>query len=87
MRLVFNLSVEESNVAGLAELFDVVTCDMYLGRPLPAQFSDYDYAQLKFIQNYLFTLVYGGEPAKVFSTNLVSAILNNMDNRVKKGKD
>ena len=36
MRLVFNLTVEESNIGVLGELFDVVTCDMYLGRPLPS---------------------------------------------------
>ena len=35
MRIVFNLSTQFANIAGLAELFDVVTSDMYLGRPLP----------------------------------------------------
>ena len=60
---------------------------MYLGRDLPAAFTDYDYAQLKLVQNYLFSLIYGGEPKKVFSTSLVSGILGNMDNSIKKGKD
>lgn len=41
---------------------------------------------MKFVQGYLFALVYGGEPAQVFGTSLVKAILNNMDTMTK-GKD
>lgn len=36
MRIVFKLPAEFANVAGLAELFDVVICDLNLGRPMPA---------------------------------------------------
>jgi hypothetical protein len=32
MRLVFNLTAEQSNLAGLVELFDVITADLFLGR-------------------------------------------------------
>ena len=87
MRITFNLKSEEANVAGLAELFDVVICDLYLGRPMPANFTQYDFEQLKFIQNYLFSLTYGGKLTSIFSTPMLQGILGNMDNIVKKGKE
>ena len=87
MRIIFNLKTSEANVAGLAELFDVVTCDYYLGRAMPSNFTQYDYAQLKFIQNYLFSLTYGGKLQNIFSTPMMEGILGNMDNIVKHGKD
>ena len=44
MRLVFNLTNAQSNIAGLAELFDVITCDKYLGRDkFPPEFTQYDF--------------------------------------------
>lgn len=87
MRLVFNLSAQFANIAGLAELFDIVTCDMFLGRSLPSNFNDYDYNQLTFIHDYLFAVLYGGQSGKVFSTPFMSAVLGNMDNVAKKGKE
>ena len=32
-------------------------------------------------------MTYGGEPAHIFSTPIISGIVNNMQNRVAKGKD
>ena len=87
MKLVFNLKVEYANVAGLAELFDVVICDLNLGRPMAAEFTDYDFKQLRYIENYLFSLTYGGPFAPIFATSIISAILSNMQNTIKKGKD
>lgn len=40
---MFNLSVELSNLAGLVELYDTVACDLNLGRPMPANFTDKDF--------------------------------------------
>lgn len=58
MRILFNLTLQESNVGGLAELFDTLTADDFLGRPLPSQLTNDDYEKLSFIQRYLFTLIY-----------------------------
>ena len=59
MRLVFNLTTDQSTVAGLSDLYDVVISDKYLNRPMPDSFSDYDFDQLKFVQDYYFALTYG----------------------------
>jgi hypothetical protein len=42
----------------LAELYDVIICDLNLGRSLPVEFTERDYAELKYIQNYLYMLLY-----------------------------
>jgi hypothetical protein len=36
MRQVFKLQAEYANLLGLAELYDVVICDLNLGRGMPA---------------------------------------------------
>lgn len=58
---------------------------MNLGRQLPSQFNDYDYRQLKYIQNYLFVFLYEGSLASTYSTKVMAGILGNMDNIVKNG--
>lgn len=85
MRIMFNLKAEYSNVGGLADLFDVIICDLNLGRPMPASFSDSDLQQLRYIQNYLFVFLYEGFLAPIYSTDVVEGILKNMDNVIKNG--
>lgn len=83
MRILFNLTLQESNVAGLAELYDTLVADNYLGRPLPSQLTDDDYEKLSFIQRYLFTLVYEEEPARIFNAPFVNNMISNMENVIK----
>ena len=52
---------------------------------MPAAFTDYDYKQLKWVQNYLFAFLYGGNMGRIFSTSVVSGIIGNMENIVKNG--
>ena len=56
MRITFNLSIDEANVFGLFNLYDVIVCDRYLGRPMPPSFSEDDEKQLKFVFDYIFAL-------------------------------
>lgn len=53
---------------------------------MPHNFTEQEFRQLKYIQNYLFALVYGGHPARVFSTPVAKTVLDNMD-RVISGKE
>ncbi len=58
MRSLFNLTILESNIHGLTDLYDTLAADNYLGRPLPSKLTTEDYEKLRFIERYLFTLVY-----------------------------
>lgn len=39
---MFGLSVALANIGGLIELYDVIVCDLNLGRSMPAQFTQKD---------------------------------------------
>jgi hypothetical protein len=39
MGKLFGLSPALGNIAGMVELYDVVVCDLNLGRAMPAQFA------------------------------------------------
>jgi hypothetical protein len=43
MTKIFNLTISESNLYGMADLYDTVVCDLYLGRALPSSFNDHDF--------------------------------------------
>lgn len=76
---MFGLPATLANIGGLIELFDVVVCDLNLGRAMPPQFTERDFLEMKYIQNYMFVLLYAGELARVESTPLASAIITKME--------
>jgi hypothetical protein len=39
MKELFNISLAEANVGGMAALYDTLVCDNYLGRSLPSKFT------------------------------------------------
>lgn len=78
MKNMFGLSIELANIGGLVELYDTVVCDLNLGRAMPAQFTEKDFLELKYVQNYMFVLLYAEHLAKVTSTPIASAIIDKM---------
>jgi hypothetical protein len=79
MKNIFNLSIAEANIAGMIELYDTVTCDQNLGRPLPSGFTEQEYQRLKYIENYLLVLLYDGKLAKTFSAPILKAVIEAME--------
>lgn len=78
MRNIFKIPLIYDNLAGLIELYDVVAADRNLGRKLPTEFTEEEFKQLKFVQNYFLILVYAGELAKVVSTPIAKTVIENM---------
>jgi hypothetical protein len=39
---MFGMPVTLANIGGLIELYDVIVCDLNLGRAMPAQFTQKD---------------------------------------------
>ena len=68
-------------------MFDVIICDMFLGRKLPETFTNSDFKQINFIQAYLYALIYSDILGQVFATPLMNHVLMNMDDTIKRGKD
>ncbi len=84
MKNIFGLPATLGNIAGMAELYDVVICDLNLGRKMPPSFTEQQFLEMKFIQNYLFVLIYSGQLARIYSTPIASAVIDKM-NRVING--
>ena len=76
---IFKLPLTDANIGIMLELYDVVTSDQNLGRPMPSNFTDAEYKQLKYIYNYLFVLLYADHLAAIYSTPIVKPILENME--------
>jgi hypothetical protein len=43
MQKMFGMPVTLANVGGLIELYDVVACDLNLGRAMPSQFTEKEF--------------------------------------------
>ncbi len=82
IRLVFNLTSTQANVGNLQELADTIICDKYLGRDLPAAFTDSDYRQIYYIRNYMLSSLYSAEVTQILSSPYVSILLHNLELKV-----
>jgi len=78
MRLVFNLTMTQSNVGSLQELADTLMSDKWVGREMPKAFTDEDYRQIYYVRNYMLTSLYAGEVAQVVNAPFVNILLHNM---------
>lgn len=77
---MFKLPVAQANIIGLIELYDVVICDLNLGRKMPSSFTEHDLKHLEFIQNYYFALLNEKEYDKVIATPILKQMMLNMEN-------
>jgi hypothetical protein len=65
-------------VGVLADVFDTLYCDNYLGRPLPQKLTDHDYEKLNFISRYLATLFWEAGLSNIYISPFVSHMISNM---------
>lgn len=49
MKIVFNLTALQANLATMSDLYETLYSDQYLGRPLPKDYTDSDPKNLKYI--------------------------------------
>ena len=75
---ILNLKPEYTTLIGLTDVYDLIICDMFLGRKLPDTFTAADYKQIDFIQAYLYALVYSDILGRTMATPLLNHLLMNM---------
>lgn len=84
MRDTFNLnSTLELNIAYMAELYDVIACDRYLGRKLPDNFTQEDYNNLRHLAHYIMLTAYADTVSKALSTPFFQKIIYEFDMKLK----
>ena len=60
-----------------------MNCDLNLNREMPKQFDDANRNQLKFIHDYLYSLIFEGEPSQIFPTPFLKNLISKLDHAVK----
>ena len=70
---IFNLTT--LNFSSLTGLHDAVVVDKYLGKPMPENFSDSDYANLKHIATWYDIFRLNFDLAKAYNTNVIKRVL------------
>jgi hypothetical protein len=59
MKQIFKFKPEvDLSLPAMAELYDVLAADKYLGRPFPAEFTNVDYLNLRHLTHYLALTAY-----------------------------
>lgn len=79
---VFNLS-SNSTFATLSSLFDTLIVDKFLGRPLPAGYTEDDLMNLQHLHNWLNNVKFSGTVSRVINSRKYTKVLNEFDNRIK----
>ena len=50
---------------------------------MPMQFDDSDKRQLQFIHDFLYTLIFEGEPSQIFPTPYLKNLISKLDHAIK----
>lgn len=79
---MFNFTV--LNFTSLDLLHDTLVVDKYLGNPMPANFTDEDYANIKHISVWYDLFQLSFNLSKAFNTNVIKRILEDFDDRINK---
>jgi len=74
MKVVFNLTALQANLASMSDLYETLYSDQYLGRPLPKDYTDSDAKNLRYIYEEYNTLVFNGKFGSLISTPLIRYI-------------
>ena len=65
------------------ELYDTINSDIYLGRRLPANFTEDDYNNLEHLRNWAFEVASGGKVSGMLNTLSLTKVLSTFDTRTK----
>lgn len=80
MKQIFNIKSDiELNILVMVELYDVLAADRYLGRPLPSEFTQADFMNLRHMVHYLMLTAYSEVTSKALSTPLFTKIIAEFD--------
>ena len=83
MAAVFNISASTMNLSKISSLYDTLTVDKYLGRPMPEyNFTEDDYLNLRHLHYWYNFFKISFDVANAINTGKVSRILQDFDDRI-----
>ncbi len=84
MATTFNINASSMNFSKISSLYDTLTVDMYLGRPLPSLgFNDSDYLNLRHLHNWFNSFKISFNLSKMINTYKFTKIISDFDSRIR----
>lgn len=77
---MFNFTV--LNFSAISGLYGTLEVDKYLGRPMPQNFTNTDYLNLRHLSHWYHLFGLNFDLAKAFDTNIIKRILQDFDDRI-----
>jgi hypothetical protein len=83
MAQVFNLTLSSMNFSTLSSIYDTLTVDRYLGRPMPEfGFSENDYLNLRHLHYWYNFFKINFDLSRAINTGKIKKILKEFDDRI-----
>lgn len=82
MANMFNIQPASMNFSKISSLYDTLTVDKYLGRPLPADLTDDDYLNMRHLHYWLNYFKINFNLSKAINTGKLTRVLQDFDGRI-----
>lgn len=82
MAQTFSIDSAAMNLSKLSSLYDTLTVDKYLARPLPANFTDEDYLNMRHLHYWLNLFKISFNLSKAINTGKLNRVLQDFDGRI-----
>lgn len=83
MSSIFNIPLASMNFSKISSLYDTLAVDKYLGRPLPSNFQESDYLNLRHLHNWFNNLKISQNYSKALNSFKIQKIINEFDARIR----
>ena len=80
---MFNITRDSMNFSKLSSLYDTLSVDQYLGRPLPKDLSDDDLKNMDHLHSWFFALRHTYNLSRAENAGKLQRILDTFDSRTK----
>lgn len=80
---MFNFSMDDASLLTLSRCFDAASVDLFLGRPLPPDFTNDDYKNLQHMANWYFYVAVSNQNSLMANTFKFQKIINEFDLRIR----
>ena len=87
MKSLFNITSDSFSLLSIGGLYDTLTCDKYLGRPLPKDFTDDDYQNMKHIFYWKILFEHDLNIMKAQNSRKFQKVIDTFDARTKSLND
>lgn len=86
MGQVFNISEKSMNFSTITSLYDTLTMDQFLGKPMPPDITEEDYYNMKHLHYWFFNFKISFDLSKSLNTGKLKRVISDFDGRISNAK-